>query len=210
MNVGHAVSDTNSGSHRHALLVKIQNPTLGIVRLKFGANGASDGQKQVVDNSVNDGAFMHNIPLDKFQRTYVTAAVLKDKNENTYFDGSTETVELEAAEDAFLELGKDFQSEAPREVKSWDAISVLSSSTRANEIKLIAQQKDAAWFEFIFNNVESAIEQNMESYVATTPIGLQLQVGDGSWETSLIEPIPKEGPDFVLFQVIFVWKIDTH
>ena len=158
---------------------------------------------------MDDGAFMRNILLDTFQRTYVTAAVLKGKDNRTYFDGNTDTVELEATEDAFLELGKDFQSEAPEQVKSWDATSVLSSSTTGNEVKLVAQQKDAAWFEFVLNDVESASEQNVGPYVATTRIGLQLQIGDGSWETSLIEPILKEGQDFALFQVIFVWKIDS-
>jgi hypothetical protein len=39
------------------------------------------------------------------------------------------------------------------------------------------------------------------------PIALQIQVGDGSWESWLIpQKKTDDGPDFVTFHVLVAWK----
>ena len=53
--------------------------------------------------------------------------------------------------------------------------------------------------------MESTIDQNVNSAV---PITLELQVGDGSWESSLIQPQDdgnQDSKDLVSFDLVLIW-----
>jgi hypothetical protein len=53
--------------------------------------------------------------------------------------------------------------------------------------------KDTAWFEL---GVVNKKKQGEQVWTAA-PIALQIQVGEVSWESSLIKSVPSENPDLV-------------
>jgi hypothetical protein len=107
----------------------------------------------------------------------------------------TDFVELESVEDTFLDLGKTLRAKLPDAITSWTPTQTDSS------IQLVAVYKDTAWFELVVVNKKCQGEQVW----AAAPIALQIQVGEGSWESSLIKSVPSESPDLVTFDVLIAW-----
>jgi len=191
---------------KYALLLMVKNPTLGTIRLRL--NG-------IQNNSFLDPSELKNVIIDPMKRTRVNAEICSAASSLE----PTEVMELDPVEDAFLELGKG-QSRDPPEVEGWDPSSVLGSdrgnvgsTTSFSSAKVVATQNDKAWVDVVFAGNNAAVEEEESSirmgggkYLAA-PIALQIEVGDGSWDSSLIKPLPvTEGErDFVTLNLVILW-----
>jgi len=183
--VRHVDSDSNNA---RSLLLKVSNPTLGTVKLRFSGSDYQ-GEPTWEDRAVKSKDLTH-ILVDSLHRTHLdimlnvgaTAAI-----------SPSEVVTLDSVDDTFLDIGR---SEIPAEVKSWLAPGEVTKS----EIKLVATKGDSAWLEM--NHVGELI-----GGTPGIPVLLQIQVGDGSWESSLIKPRTNlQTPDYVSFDLVLVWK----
>lgn len=192
---GFKIDDDTGRCSKLAILLKVQNPTLGIVRMRFGPL-----------ESTATTEVMHNILLDPYERLYVDASVIKISKKEA-FPKFTDIIVLEASEDILLGLGKNSEGGNIDDIQSWDVSSRLSSAND-NKISLVSQKKDIAWFEVIFDDINIMERDNPHNYVVTLPLGFQIQVGDGSWESSLIKSDSgNREPDFVQFWIKVVLKV---
>ena len=181
-----------------AMLLKVQNPTLGILRIRFGS---SEGYSTYVEPRMN------NILLDPYQRLYVDASTIDIPKDDICLQNFTDVAELEPSEDILLDIGKSGENEDIDEVLSWDASTVLSSMN-SSKISLLSHKKDVAWFELLFVDARLSEIDHHQEYAVTMPIGIQIQVGEGSWESSLIKVNrPNEELDFVQFWTRVVLKL---
>jgi hypothetical protein len=167
-------------------LLKVTNPTMGMVRLRFGPSTHQGGTmlKQVLLDSLT--VSFANLMLDP---------------EATRDMQPSEFVQFESVQDSFLELGKSSRSTLPEAVASW------TPTTQGNSpsIQLVESYKDTAWLELILK-----VNENQENQVWTAvPIALQIQVGEGSWESSFIKCITSETPNLVTFDIILAWEATT-
>jgi hypothetical protein len=144
--------------------------------------------------------------VDPLTQQYVNAKLAPGVAHNLQ---ATDMCQLEAAEDSFLELGKSSSNEEPEQVAKWDAGDVLfdskvSPDTLPSSLRLVEQKNSCAWFELVL--LESSMEKGINCAV---PLSLQIQVGEGSWDSSLIQPEPTEGDekkDMVNFDLVIVWE----
>lgn len=121
----------------------------------------------------------------------------------------TELCGLEPAEDSFLELGKTID-EVPEPVASWDAKQALAGSNVATtggptaSLKFLASKSSNGWFELVV--LEASTPSGIDRAV---PLAMQIEVGNGSWESSLVQPEIKgdggDGKDTVSFDVVIAW-----
>jgi hypothetical protein len=116
--------------------------------------------------------------------------------------------ELDPAEDSFLALGNKTSDNIPEAVSSWEGGDILFYSKVSKEIpatlRHLGQKQSVAWFELVV--LESENDPNVHSAV---PITLDLQVGDGSWESSLVQPRDdgdNNSKDFVSFDLVIIWE----
>ena len=147
---------------------------------------------------------MKNIVVDPLKKISVDAQL--DTNVAKAID-ATDLCELEPAEDSFLELGSKMSNDVPEAVSSWEAGDVLFHSKVSKELpatlRQLGQKKSVAWFELVV--LESP---NAFSVHTAVPITMELQVGDGYWESSLVHP-ENDGThdikDFVAFDLVIIW-----
>jgi hypothetical protein len=167
-------------------LLKVSNPTMGMVRLRFGPSTHQKARslKQVLIDSLN--VSYADITLDP---------------EATSTAKPSDFVQLESVQDSFLELGKSSRSTLPEAVASWTPTTQGDSPS----IQPVASYKDTAWLELILK-----VTENQENQLWTAaPVALQIQVGEGSWESSLIKCIPSERPDLVTLEIFIAWETTT-
>jgi hypothetical protein len=210
-----ASSDANANSGRRAVfaLLRVTNPTLGSLRLRFAPSpykGELDWDSALVDPIVRD----HDDPdesTDPNRFTDVLPGLLLDTFTQTIRDveydsgvlsglAASETVELHSAEDSIIEMGGHRAHEIPDDVVSWRPGPVPPPPLSGPSIRLVAQRASSAWFELVF--VEP--ERFLDSSSPTTPsrsgnnayavsLRLEVEVGPGTWETSLIPPREPQG-----------------
>ena len=139
---------------------------------------------------------LRRVSVDALLNTEVTKAI-----------DSTELCELEPAEDSFLELGNKASDNVPEAVTSWEAGDVLFESKVSEEkpatLRQLGKKQSVAWFELVV--LESSTDGGGHSAV---PITMEVQVGDGSWESSLVQPRDTgstDGKDFVSFDLVIIW-----
>jgi hypothetical protein len=196
------VTRHGSDGTKHALLIKVSNPTLGVIRLRLQSSeykGEPEWDSQSDRTPVLEDLLVDPLTLTKINTKLATETVQQLQ--------ATEVCELEAAEDSFLELGKSLNDE-PDEVAQWDSAAVLSSSTVSSEsspstLRLLAQKSAVGWFELVL--LETTTENGLHSAV---PLALQIEVGEGSWESSLVQPEPVEGEgvkDIATFDLVLAW-----
>ena len=169
-------------------LVKVANPTMSLVRMRLGPSDYSgEGGNSIMKHVLMDSLVVEykDIVLDR-----EATSTLKP----------TEMVELQSVEDSFLEMRR---AKLPDAVSNWTPRTEDTSGEPF--IRQIASHKDAAWFEL---TVKEGAGVGDNQYVAA-PISLQIQVGDGSWESSLVKPQPMEGLDLVIFDVLIAWETNT-
>jgi hypothetical protein len=143
---------------------------------------------------------LENILVDPLNRECVNAKLVPTSSIE-----ASEVCELEPAEDSFLELGKS-SNEEPEEVDKWNAQDALATSTvsesNQSSLRVVGCRKSCAWMELIL--LETAQDPDVTCAV---PLALQIEVGDGSWESSLIQPEPKGNgeKDMVTFDLVITW-----
>jgi hypothetical protein len=195
------VSIHASDESRHAFLLKVSNPTLGIIRLRLAASDYAG--EHVWNEKTAKTSFLANLLVDPLTQVSVDAQL--DPRVATSLE-PTESCQLDPAEDSFLEIGKS-TNDVPLEVSRWDAGSVLVDAKFSAEspasLRLVAQRKSTAWFEFVL--MEPTTTPNIHSAV---PLALQIQVGDGSWESSLVQTqrLADDSIDFVSFDLVIIWE----
>ena len=194
--------DASDGS-RHAFLIKVSNPTLGKVRLRLTPSKYRG--ERLWNSKTETTGYLENVIVDPLKRVSVNAHL---DTEVTKTIESTGLCELEPAEDSFLELGKQTSDNIPEAVLSWEAGDILFDSKVSKELpatlRWLGQKKSVAWFELVV--LESATDSNVHSAV---PITMELQVGDGSWESSLVQPRDfgsNDSKDFVSFDLTIIWE----
>jgi len=176
---------------------------------------------QEIDRHGIDNEKLQSVVLNPFTLETVSASLIPVHG--PLQAGPTEIITLQPVEDVFLELGKGSQqSRDPSSVEKWDAASILeaekarssSPQTTTSVVKVVAQERDKVWLQFIVDCRIDAKSERCEpiktSFVAT-PLSLQIEVGSGSWETSLIQPrqtqtVVGNEKDFVTFTILLLWK----
>ena len=102
---------------------------------------------------------------------------------------------------SFLELGGSSVLE-PEAVARWLAEDALEgapvSDSSPTSIRLVGQRKSCAWIELVV--LEPPIKPAIHCAV---PVALQIEVGKGSWESSLIQATTN---DCVISHVVVVWS----
>eukprot|EP00339_Tiarina_fusa_P001520 CAMPEP_0116996104 /NCGR_PEP_ID=MMETSP0472-20121206/36_1 /TAXON_ID=693140 ORGANISM="Tiarina fusus, Strain LIS" /NCGR_SAMPLE_ID=MMETSP0472 /ASSEMBLY_ACC=CAM_ASM_000603 /LENGTH=523 /DNA_ID=CAMNT_0004694643 /DNA_START=67 /DNA_END=1635 /DNA_ORIENTATION=+ len=192
------VSIHASDGTRHAFLLKITNPTLGKIRLRL-APSRYPGEP-TWDDASKTTPLLEKLLLDPMTQQYTDAQLVPELVAKLE---ATLSCQLEPAEDTFLELGRSGNEEPP-EVAGWDAGDVLFDSKVTPEnnqstLKLVGNKNSCAWYELVV--LEPNIGNGINSAI---PLSLQIEVGDGSWESSLIQPDSLEsGPNTVSFMVSF-------
>ena len=185
---------------RHAFLIKVSNPTLGVVRLRMAASSYSG--ERTWENASRTSPFLENIFVNPLTKKTIDAKLDThiSKRINT-----TELCELEAAEDSFF---SNDSNGVPEVVCNWDASDSLLASKVSEEnpvtLRKIGQKKSMVWFELIL------IEPPTKSYYSGLPLAMEIQVGDGSWESSLVQSETndtKDCKDFVSFDLVLVWEM---
>lgn len=191
---------------RHALLLSVTNPTLGMIRLRL--NGADLRNFDASTASDDEGYTLRNIRVDSLGRCRANVRMI----------GSTSTivlpdmVELEAVEDALFDIGAG-QSKEPKEVETWDANAILKATECDDEglsvcpFSAVAVSKDRAWIQLVIEEDGFKETSTPEEFVAF-PATLQVEIGNGSWESSLIKSVEvKEGEsDLFSVRLLLAWR----
>ena len=198
------VSINASDGTRHAFLLKLTNPTLGKIRLRLAPSKYRG--EPLWDDITKTTPILESLLLNPMTQQYADAelspGVVASLEE-------TKSCELEAAEDTFLELGRS-SNEDPPEVSSWDAGDVLLKSKVSLEsnqptLRLIGNKSSCAWYELVVLEPDVAKGRN-----SAVPLSLIIEVGDGSWESSLIQPETLDAESLqcftVTFDLVLVWE----
>ncbi len=205
-------------SSQYALLLRISNPTLGLIRLKVHTNFTSTFHDSF---HTTFPPTYHNLVMSSFPLNVVRSKVIPP---NHNCSNEMECVSLEPIEDAFLELGGisgNVHPETLSKVKNWESsISWKSLNDDDNDdnndedcnCKLISQQNDVAYVEFKVytkNSLKSEEDTTTDYYKGfiSTPLILDIEIGNGSWDSSLIQGKHDESEkEFVPFVVLPTWK----
>mmetsp|Transcript_11028 Transcript_11028/g.23204 ORF Transcript_11028/g.23204 Transcript_11028/m.23204 type:complete len:572 (-) Transcript_11028:204-1919(-) len=175
---------SNPTKQSFAALLKVRNATLGVIRLRLsGLSVSADSSSATIDQLELD-----NIIIDPIRETFV-------QGRHCSFDvisslSPTEWLELEHAEDEFLDIGKGREQD-PQEVLEWDANKILSSTgdDSGSFMRVLATRRDTAWVELKLTMAPDDFASGLnhgQSYLAV-PIAMEIEVGNGSWEASLIK-----------------------
>jgi len=206
-------------TQQHAFLLQVTNPTLGMTRLQMGVS-AYEGESFWEEGQTTKNPYMENLLVDSLSNRHVDVLLLQPSNNTNNYLLKSELVELESAEDTLVDIGK--VREIPEAVTHWNAetaIQAASSSDAAtglegnqyafSGLKLIDKKSGSAWFELVCAVVAKPAERAAHLFPAI-PISLQIQVGNGSWESSLIKASGAAGEegkevDTVSFDLVLTW-----
>ena len=184
----------NPTTNQYALLLQVKNPTLGPIRLRIHSNfdnAASslfpNSSDIVVDSMSLQSEIVDIIPPAPSQK---------------------ETFTLEAAEDSYLDMGKESGATT---IAEWsERISNLDWSTGTERTcEPIVVNRDMAWVQFITEGTDTnTSSSSSNNQFIGTPLLLEIEVGEDSWESSLIRAREMENgeKDFVSFTILPVWK----
>lgn len=180
---------------KYALLIKVRNPTLSMIRLRF----SSPVLQGSGENGFIDERELQNVPVDPFSQTFVNARV-GSLSIQSYTP--MDWLELENTEDMFLDV-RSGQDEDPSEVREWEASSVIGAPGNGKTFRILATRKDSAWVEMV-TTVESDPDLALTETKLAIPMGLQIEVGNGSWEASLIKrhELPEGEIDIVTLNLV--------
>jgi hypothetical protein len=195
---------------RIAVLLKVTNPTLGSLRLRFAASpyvGEPDWDSVGVDGAVpiagtDPNQFTDSLPgllVHTFTQAHwdveYDSGVLRDLP-------ASETVELHSSEDSIIEMGGHKARQTPPEVVYWEPPPVVASTDEdltKPVLRLVTHRASSAWFELAFveparfceadETAERARTHAPDKLAWAVSLRLEVEVGPGSWETSLIPPL---------------------
>ncbi len=157
----------------------------------------------------------HNLILSSFPLKMINSKVLPPNNCTT----KMESISLEPIEDAFLELGGmggNVDPDAIAKVKNWES-NVQWDDRHECDCKLISIQNDVAFVEFMVHTAAAAAEKlhttkenadDDNGHYLSTPLILEIEIGNGSWDSSLIQGTEGNGTEkeYVPFVVLPTWK----
>lgn len=195
------VSRHASDGTKHAFLIKISNPTLGNIRFRLAASDYG-GEPVWEVNSTERNPKLVNICVEPLDQKIVSASLATEIGKGI---PASAVCELEPGEDSFLDLGRSIYDEPP-EVYKWKTEYALEdaqvSASNPSSIRVIESRKSSAWLELIV--METPVDVGFSSAIA---LSLQIEVGGGSWESSLIQPEKQDGDkkDMVNFDLVLVW-----
>ena len=178
------------------LLVRVSNPTLGLVRLRFAASPYT-GESEWDDDDDDTKRQTTTTSLPHLLVDTLTQEELHVELDTTALGAlaSTEIVELQSAEDSIMELGN--AGKIPESVQQW----CVSSEVTGGEAKmsLVAQRASVAWFELVVPELVAP-----PNTAIGLPLQLQVQIGNGSWESSLIQPkaVAEDEKDWAKFDLV--------
>lgn len=208
--VRHGMKALDENTQQHAFVLKVTNSTLGMVRLRLGLSlyqGEPLWEDQAAKNNCLESLLVETVSNKHVDVFLLTAATTKQ----TTF--RSEMVSLDSNEDSIVDIGKVFA--IPEEVSAWDANAVLDASSvptggleenkvEFGGVKILAEKSGSAWFE-VSCVTRHRVDQTPRLYSAI-PLSLQIEVGNGSWESSLIKPITSDDKaDLVTFDVVLTW-----
>jgi hypothetical protein len=202
---------------RIVVLLKVTNPTLGSLRLRFAASpyvgepdwDSVDGDGAAPSADADPNQFTDSLPglmVHTFTQTHwdveYDSGVLRDLP-------ASETVELHSSEDSIIEMGGHKARQTPPEVVNWEPPPTVAASTDEDGTKpvlrLVTHRASSAWFELAFveparfceadETAERARTHAPDRLAWAVSLRLEVEVGPGSWETSLIPPLSTGGSD---------------
>jgi hypothetical protein len=168
-----------------------------------------------VDETIATATF-RNVLLDPLRRV-LTDEIHIDLSisQSTASENSTPTIELQSMEDSILldypgtatatniistNRESNERNAIPDVVKLW-GLDKTDNSSKNNSLRFVAQNSSTAWYELsVINSVirrpspVDATSENTPSSTASSygiPMVLEIDIGNGSWESSLI-PVDKE------------------
>lgn len=200
------VKHDTKGNYR-VLLIKVTNPTLGPVRLRF-TSSSYKGEMDWYDYTKKNPIIPDLVVDDLFQ-VYMN---LELQSGLTAEMKQTESVELLSAEDSFIELGGK-STEIPDQVKNWQVEDFArgdsagdNNNDRESAMRLVASSASTAYFELALAN--AAGPATRENHSVAVPLTLQLETGNGSWESSLIQKVSggENDADWVSFDLVITWN----
>jgi dynactin-4 len=191
---------TDPTTGRVAALLKVKNPTLNMIRLRFSCPDSSEGEENI------DTKELENILIDPFMETTIAKADLCSSDSLSSMEPS-DWIELDSAEDLLLDIGKR-QEDDPQLVRSWDFAPLLDAldSDSLPKLTIVASRRDTSWVEMILPNpmvMGSDGDEPPSNYFAV-PLSMQIEVGNGSWEASLIKrcDVPEREQDLVRIDLV--------
>jgi hypothetical protein len=176
--------DQESSIH---FLLQVTNPTLGLIRLRWGPSpycGEEDWDGNVT-------LLLPRVLVDTISQEHWNVRLLEPGE--MQFE-STEVIQLASAEDTLLELSHSSGNQVPEAVCRWNGTS--------EHTQWIAQQQQDAWLEVVVA-VKAAVKNNEHRAI---PLRMQVELGNGSWESSLIEQDSSKETDWVDFDVVLTWE----
>jgi hypothetical protein len=171
----------------YAFLLNVKNPTIGPIRLRIHSN---------FDERYAFPPVYHDVVVDPMTLDTATIDVVQPTRSETLMD----ILSLDGMEDSLLETERMDRFDVSRwsdETIEWDSISAA---------KTVHVGKDSAWIECIVRGKNSTANPN--SFLGS-PIMMDIEIGQGSWESSLIqsEPMSDDEKELVSFVLLLVWKI---
>lgn len=179
---------------RSAFLIKCTNPTLGRIRMRFAAShykGEYDWDDP--DNGPRQ-PILNQVLVDELRQEHLDLEL----NTTLLSDlATTETIELLSSEDSFIEFGGKAR-EIPAEVRDWTP-SVSDEKVDKSTMRVVSASSSTAWFELITVGEMEAVTER--KHLPAIPLAIEVEVGNGSWESSLIAQEKSDG-DFVAFDLV--------
>jgi hypothetical protein len=198
---------------KQAFLLKVTNPTLGTIRLRFSPSTYQGEQlTETTAADENTTPFLSDLLVDTFTDEHSHVEI----NCNAFASlEPTQEVELLSAEDSFIEFGGK-SKEVPYEVLKWDPNQVEAAAAAASNgnavMRLVAQGASTAWFELVAPIIPTPSSSTNDTITSpAVALALQIEVGNGSWQSSLVQPKPQEGDakDWVTFDLLITWNRST-
>lgn len=199
-------------SHKYAALLKVKNPTLNMIRLRLTGPSRCETMNEKGESTTHSYVQYQNelqhVLVNPFTETYVQGCA----TDATVAIIPTDFFVLNPAEDPLLDTGK-VQTGDPLEVKDWDGITELSTGNWGeSQFRTVAIGGDTAWVELLLCNaipmmIESSRAANNINHLAV-PFALQIEVGNGSWEASLIkrQDLPEQEHDLVTLNLVALFS----
>ena len=190
---------------KYAALLKVKNPTLNTIRLRLSGPSSLDVDTEEANYTpfpLVDPRELQNLLVDPFSETFVQGRLCSP--DATSSVTPTDFFVLDPADDPFLDIGKGHEGD-PSEVRDWDAMAILGALDigKASQLRIVSTKGDTAWVELVVCNADTVDEVSSDTVNANAclavPLALQIEVGNGSWEASLIKrrDMPAEEKDLV-------------
>jgi len=185
----------NKSTNQFALLLQIKNPTLGPVRLCLHAN---------VEESPE--VTLNNLIIDSMTLQREDIHIIQEKRSTESSNVQTEMLQLEPAEDTFLGIGQTAKAHTDDWGRDKTTID-WSNFIEKSSWNVISIDNDTAWVQYTTTATFDANLFDHGQFVATL-MKLEVEVGDHSWESSLIQAKENtnQGKDSVTFKILPVWK----